>query len=99
MSDYNNLAKRSGIQHIQVVLSPLRLCVRKWIALVTWASFQSVKKSMSQQREDGNLTEEAINYIENGTCASDCPANRKRSIRKKAGKLALREGEVYYTVV
>ena len=50
---------------------------------------------MSQQREDGNLTEEAINYIENGTYVSDCPANRKRSIRKKAGKLALRE-EVYY---
>ena len=54
---------------------------------------------MSQQRKDGNLTEEAINYIENGTYASDCPANRKRSIRKKAGKLALREGEVYYTAV
>ena len=51
---------------------------------------------MSHQREDGNLTEEAINYIENGTYVSDCPANRKRSIRKKAGKLALREGEVYY---
>ena len=25
----------------------------------------SVKKAMSQQREDGNLTNEAINYIEN----------------------------------
>ena len=49
---------------------------------------------MSQHREDGNMTEEAINYIENGTFALDCPANRKRSIRKKAAKLALREGEV-----
>ena len=51
---------------------------------------------MSQQREDGNLTDETLNYIENGTYGSDCSANRKRSIRKKAGKLALREGEVYY---
>ena len=51
---------------------------------------------MSQQREDGNLTVEAINYIESGTYASDCSANRKRSITKKAGKLPLREGEVYY---
>ena len=50
---------------------------------------------MSQQREDGNLTEVAINYMENRTYVSDCPANRKRSIRKRAGKLALRE-EVYY---
>ena len=51
---------------------------------------------MSQQREDGNLTEEAINYIKNGTYTSDCSANRKRSSRKKAGKLVLREGKVYY---
>ena len=58
--------------------------------------FQSVKKPMSKQREDVNLTEEVINYKENGTYASDCPANRKRSIRKKAGKLGLSEGEVYY---
>ena len=50
---------------------------------------------MSQQKEDGNLTEEAINYIENGTYTSDCSANRKRSIKKKPGKLALREGEMY----
>ena len=42
------------------------------------------------------LTEEVINYKENGTYASDCPANRKRSIRKKAGKLGLRKEEVYY---
>ena len=32
----------------------------------------------------------------NGTYGSDCSANRKRSIRKKAGKLAMKEGEVYY---
>ena len=51
---------------------------------------------MSKQREDVYLTEEVINYKENGTYASDCPANRKRSIRKKAGKLGLRKGEVYY---
>ena len=51
---------------------------------------------MSQQKEDENLTEEAINYTENGTYGSDCSANRKRSIRKKAGKLAMKEGEVYY---
>ena len=38
----------------------------------------------------------AWNYIENGTYASDCSGNRKRSIRKKDGKLVLREGEVYY---
>ena len=59
-------------------------------------NFSSVKKAMSQQREDGNLTNEAINYIENWTYASDCPVNRKRSIRKKASKLAMREEEVYY---
>ena len=51
---------------------------------------------MSKQREDVNLTEEVINYKENGIYASDCPANRKRSIRKKASKLGFRKGEVYY---
>ena len=51
---------------------------------------------MSKQKEDVYLTEEVINYKENGTYASDCPANRKRSIRKKAGKLGLRKGEMYY---
>ena len=72
------------------------MCFECKKTLATWGSFQSVKKAMLKEREDVNLTVEARNYIENGTYASDCPANRKTSIRKKAGKVGLREREVYY---
>ena len=45
--------------------------------------FSKCQKTMSQQRQHGNLTEEAIKYLENGSYASDCSANRREALGRR----------------
>ena len=46
--------------------------------------------------EERDLTADAVLYIEKGCYPSNCTPNRKRAIRRKAGKFCLRKGEIYY---
>ena len=46
--------------------------------------------------EDDYLLEAALRYIRDGSYPSTCTAALKRSIRRKADKFTLRDGEVYF---
>ena len=46
--------------------------------------------------EDDHLLEAALRYIRDGSYPSTCTAALKRSIRRKAEKFTLRDGEVYF---
>lgn len=42
------------------------------------------------------LQEQALAYILNGFYPDECTDNRKRAIRRKAGKFVHRDGEFFY---
>ena len=48
-----------------------------------------------ERAEDDHLLEAALRYIRDGSYPSTCTAALKRSIRRKAEKFTLRDGEVY----
>ena len=49
----------------------------------------------SESESDKNLLEQAYGYKVNGTYPEGCTLNKKRSIRRKAEKLVLVNGEVH----
>lgn len=46
--------------------------------------------------DSGSLVEEAVQYLSLKKYPEGCNNNRKRQIRKKAEKLVMKDGEVYY---
>ena len=51
---------------------------------------------MSEESDSENdLLEQAHLYKTTGSYPKSCPLNRKRSIRRKADALLLRDGEIY----
>ena len=53
--------------------------------------------SHSDDDNDFDLVEEAYEYKINGNYPEGCTANQKRSIRRKAATLILRNGEIFLT--
>ena len=53
---------------------------------------------MSQREEDDfDLIEEAYRYKVNGNYPQECTAYQKRSIRRKASQMIMRDGEIFLT--
>ncbi len=58
----------------------------------------SMEADTSDRDGDGDLVEQAYQYITAGTYPVGCPENRKRIIRKKSKKFQVRDGELLYVV-
>ena len=58
-------------------------------------SDQSINDS-GEVEEGGNLVQEAYIYLTEHRYPQDCTYARKRSIRKKAGKFVVRDGELFF---
>ena len=58
-------------------------------------SDQSINDS-GEVEEGRNLVQEAYIYLTEHRYPQDCTYTRKRSIRKKAGKFVVRDGELFF---
>ena len=47
--------------------------------------------------DDGDLVEQAYEYVVTASYPNGCPVNRKRIIRRKAKNFEVKDGELYYT--
>ena len=52
--------------------------------------------SSQDDSETDDLIQDARNYVSTKAYPADADKNRKRIIRRKAHRLAVRDGEVYY---
>ena len=64
---------------------------------ITCSFAGNVKMSSQDDSEaDANLIEDACNYASTKSYPAGADKNRKRIIRRKAQRLAVKDGEVYY---